>query len=86
MQLHADWAVTMACGDACPTCPPRSRTGTIADPAGQPIEEVRSIRDEIEVRVRDLIEGRLARYPLRPHRSSAAAEPLLPDLAREFEG
>jgi protein-tyrosine-phosphatase len=30
MQLHADWAVTMGCGDVCPTSRPRSRTGICA--------------------------------------------------------
>jgi arsenate reductase len=86
MQLHADWAVTMGCGDACPYVPTRVEDWDIDDPADQPIEAVREIRDEIEDRVRGLIEGRLPDI-----RSDSTAHQLrlmrlLPDLAREFEG
>jgi len=38
MQLHADWAVTMGCGDACPYVPTRVEDWEILDPAEQPIE------------------------------------------------
>src|SRR5688572_19877408 len=55
LQLHADWAVTMGCGDACPYVPTTVEAWDVADPAGLPIEQVRVIRDEIELRVRDLI-------------------------------
>ena len=48
MQLHADWAVTMGCGDACPYVPTTVEAWDIRDPAGQPIETVRVIRDIIE--------------------------------------
>jgi len=86
MQLHADWAVTMGCGDACPYVPTRVEDWDIDDPADQPIEAVREIRDEIEDRVRGLIDGRLPDI-----RSDSTAHQLrlmrlLPDLAREFEG
>ena len=86
MQLHADWAVTMGCGDACPYVPTRVEDWDIDDPADQPIEAVRDIRDEIEDRVRGLIDGRLPDI-----RSDSTAHQLrlmrlLPDLAREFEG
>lgn len=30
MQLHADWAVTMGCGDVCPYVPIRSHILTLA--------------------------------------------------------
>lgn len=54
MQLHADWAVTMGCGDACPYVPTRVDDWAIPDPAGRPIDEVREIRDMIDERVRHL--------------------------------
>jgi protein-tyrosine-phosphatase len=50
MQLHADWAVTIGCGDVCPYVPTRVDDWDIPDPAGKPIEEVREIRDLIEER------------------------------------
>jgi len=59
MQLHADWAVTMGCGDACPYVPTTVEDWDLPDPAGRPLHEVRAIRDEIERRVRVLVEDRL---------------------------
>jgi arsenate reductase (thioredoxin) len=50
-----DVIVTMGCGDACPVYPGRRYLDwELRDPAGLSIEEVRSIRDEIDARVRDL--------------------------------
>jgi len=47
--------ITMGCGDACPIFPGISyRNWELEDPAGQGIEAVRPIRDEIEKRVRAL--------------------------------
>jgi arsenate reductase len=54
MQLHADWAVTMGCGDACPYVATRVDDWNIPDPAGRPIDEVRAIGDTIDGRVREL--------------------------------
>ena len=54
MQLHADWAVTMGCGDVCPYVPTRVDDWDIPDPAGRPLDEVREIRDMIDERVREL--------------------------------
>ena len=52
----ADVVVTMGCGDACPFVPgKRYEDWPVPDPAGQSIEAVRPIRDEIEQRVRDLL-------------------------------
>jgi protein-tyrosine-phosphatase len=52
----ADVVVTMGCGDTCPVYPGKRYVDwEIADPAGQPIERVRAIRDEIEARVRALL-------------------------------
>jgi arsenate reductase len=54
----AEWAdivVTMGCGDACPVIPgKRYIEWDLQDPAGQSLETVRKIRDEIERRVADL--------------------------------
>jgi arsenate reductase len=52
----ADVIVSMGCGDACPVYPgKRYEDWELTDPAGQPIEVVRTVRDDIERRVRDLI-------------------------------
>jgi protein-tyrosine-phosphatase len=86
MQLHADWAITLACGEQCPFVPSTVEDWDIPDPAGKPIEEVRSIRDGLEVRVKDLIENRLD--AIRADRTSheLRLQRLLPDLASEFAG
>jgi arsenate reductase len=47
--------VTMGCGEACPYVPGLKKLDwPLRDPNGQPIEEVRKIRDEIRQRVTDL--------------------------------
>lgn len=52
---EADVLITMGCGDTCPVYPGRRREDwELQDPAGQDLETVRRIRDEIEVRVRRL--------------------------------
>jgi protein-tyrosine-phosphatase len=52
----ADVVVTMGCGDACPYVPgKRYIDWELSDPKGQPIEEVRRIRDEIAERTRQLV-------------------------------
>lgn len=52
-----DVVVTMGCGDACPVVPgTRYLDWELEDPAGQPLEAVRPIRDDIEHRVRGLME------------------------------
>jgi arsenate reductase len=52
----SDVCVTMGCGDACPVFPgKRYLDWQLDDPAGQPLEAVRLVRDEIERRVRGLI-------------------------------
>jgi arsenate reductase len=52
----ADVVVTMGCGDACPFFPGvRYEDWPLDDPAGQGIDAVRPIRDEIERRVRALL-------------------------------
>jgi protein-tyrosine-phosphatase len=52
----ADVVITMGCGDACPIYPgKRYEDWELDDPAGQDIEAVRRIRDEIDDRVQTLI-------------------------------
>jgi arsenate reductase len=52
----ADVVVTMGCGDACPIYPGRRYLDwELDDPAGLPLSRVREIRDDIEVRVRELL-------------------------------
>ncbi|HEY9411825.1 MAG TPA: arsenate reductase ArsC [Jiangellaceae bacterium] len=52
----ADVVVTMGCGDTCPFYPgKRYEDWALEDPAGQGVEAVRPIRDEIERRVFDLL-------------------------------
>ncbi|MCT2278986.1 phosphotyrosine protein phosphatase [Micromonospora chalcea] len=53
----ADVVVTMGCGDACPVFPgTRYENWDIDDPAGLSVADVRPIRDEIERRVRRLLD------------------------------
>jgi arsenate reductase len=52
----ADVVVTMGCGDACPIFPgKRYIEWALTDPSGKTVNEVRSIRDEIDARVRTLL-------------------------------
>jgi protein-tyrosine-phosphatase len=52
----ADVVISMGCGDACPIYPgKRYEDWTLDDPAGQDLEAVRGIRDEIDARVQALI-------------------------------
>jgi arsenate reductase len=86
MQLHADWAITLACGAKCPYVPSIVEDWDVADPAGQPIEEVRRIRDDIEQRVTALLETRIEsiREDRRQHMMRMAR--LVPGLVDEFGG
>ncbi len=60
----ADVVITMGCGDACPIYPgKRYEDWQLDDPAGQSIERVRAIRNEIDVRVRKLIAELLPDHP-----------------------
>jgi len=61
MGRSADVVVTMGCGDACPVYPGKRYVDwELTDPAGRPIDQVRPIRDDIEGRVRALIDELLA--------------------------
>ena len=58
---QSDAVITMGCGDACPFYPgKRYEDWVLEDPAGQGIESVRVIRDEIKVRVENLLAELLA--------------------------
>ena len=52
----ADVVITMGCGDACPIYPgKRYLDWQLEDPAGKGVEAVRTIRDDIDRRVQDLV-------------------------------
>ena len=52
----ADVVITMGCGDACPIYPGKKYVDwAVQDPAGEPIDVVRGIRDDIASRVRALL-------------------------------
>ena len=54
----ADVVITMGCGDACPIYPGKCyEDWQLQDPAGQPVEVVRGIRDQIDARVQQLLAG-----------------------------
>lgn len=53
---QADLIITMGCGDRCPYIPgKRYIDWNLPDPAGQPLDEVRAIRNEIERRITRLL-------------------------------
>ena len=84
MQLHADWAITLGCGGACPYVPTRVDDWDVPDPHGRRMDEVRAIRDELEARMLDFIDNRLnaVRENRTAHQVRLAR--MLPDLDREF--
>jgi arsenate reductase len=52
----ADVVIMMGCGDACPVYPgKRYEDWNLEDPAGQPVEVVRRIRDDIDRRIQQLL-------------------------------
>jgi len=53
---ESDVVITMGCGDTCPIFPgKRYEDWDLTDPAGQPIEVVREVRDDIKSRVEALL-------------------------------
>ena len=53
---ESDVVITMGCGDACPFYPgKRYEDWSLDDPAGQTIEFVRTVRDDIKKRVEQLL-------------------------------
>ena len=56
MLESVDVVVTMGCGDSCPIIPNTKYVDwPLTDPAGQPLEVVRRIRDDIKARVEELL-------------------------------
>jgi arsenate reductase (thioredoxin) len=54
---ESDVVITMGCGDACPVYPGKRYVDwELPEPAGKTVEEIRPIRDEIERRVRTLLD------------------------------
>ena len=54
---ESDVVITMGCGDACPIFPgKRYEDWQLADPAGQGIDAIRPIRDEIRRRITELLD------------------------------
>ncbi|WP_275543274.1 arsenate reductase ArsC [Streptomyces sioyaensis] len=52
----SDYVITMGCGDACPIFPGKKYLDwALEDPAGQGVESVRPIRDQIKIRIEALI-------------------------------
>ena len=53
---ESDVVITMGCGDVCPICPgKRYEDWELKDPAGQDLQTVREIRDDIKDRVSKLL-------------------------------
>ena len=84
MQLHADWAVTMGCGDICPYVPTTVDDWDITDPAGRPLDEVREIRDTIDQRVHELATEKIGAIRLDATSHRWRLSKLLPQLIDEF--
>lgn len=58
LAAQADLLITMGCGEACPFVPGlKHEDWPLTDPKGKPVEEVRTIRDEIKSRVQRLVYG-----------------------------
>ncbi len=62
--VASDVVITMGCGDECPYFPgKRYEDWVLTDPAGQGIDVVREVRDEIRVRIEQLIDSLVEREP-----------------------
>jgi arsenate reductase (thioredoxin) len=86
MQLHADWGVTLNCDGECPYIAATVEDWDVPDPADQPLDVVREIRDRVEEHVRDFVDNRLEEVRADPTPHRLRLERLLPSLAEEFEG
>src|SRR5687767_11473520 len=79
-QLHADWAITMGCGDACPFVPTIVEDWDLPDPRGLGLQGVRAVRDAIEERVAELVEDRLDAIRADPLGHTVRLRRLVPPL------
>jgi arsenate reductase (thioredoxin) len=86
MQLHADWAITLGCGGACPYVPTMVEDWQIPDPAGLTLEETRPIRDLLDTKIRELVEERIDAIRSDQTAHAIRLQRLLPSLVEEFEG
>jgi arsenate reductase (thioredoxin) len=84
MQLHADWAITLGCGGACPYVPTMVEDWQIPDPAGLTLEQTRPIRDLLETKVKELIETRLDAIRGDGTAHAMRLQRLLPSLIEDF--
>ena len=84
MQLHADWAITLHCKASCPFVASQLEDWDVDDPADEPLERVREIRDEIEYRVRELVETRLDDMRTDETAHRIRLQKLIPSLVEEF--
>ncbi len=84
MQLHADKAITLNCQGTCPYVIGGVEDWELDDPAGQPLEKVREIRDEIDRRVQDLVDRAEEIRADRSGHDRRLAQ-LLPSLVAEFQ-
>jgi protein-tyrosine-phosphatase len=84
IQLHADWAVTMGCGDLCPYVPTTVDDWDLPDPAGRPVDEVREIRDMIDERVKELADEKIDAIRSDGTAHQLRLAKLLPQLIDEF--
>jgi arsenate reductase len=63
----ADVVITMGCGETCPVFPgKRYEDWTVDDPAGQDLETVRRIVDDVDARVRELLAALMPDRPSPP--------------------
>jgi protein-tyrosine-phosphatase len=84
MQLHADRGITLNCQGECPYLIGTVEDWDVDDPAGQPLEKVREIRDDIEQRVRELVDVRADEIRADRSGHQRLLARLLPSLAEEF--
>ncbi len=84
MQLHADKAITLNCQGSCPYVIGGIEDWKVDDPAGQPLEKVREIRDDVERRVRELLEHRADEIRADRSGHQRRLSQLLPNLVSEF--
>ena len=84
MQLHADKAITLNCQGSCPYVIGDLEDWDVDDPAGQPLAEVREIRDHIEQRVRNLVEERVGEIRADRSGHNRRLAQLLPSLVDDF--
>ena len=76
----------MGCGDACPYVPAAVVDWDIPDPAGEPLDRVREVRDMVREHVRTLVAERLDQIRSDPSPHQQRLDQMMPALAKEFEG